>query len=98
MNKAKEIILVSHKLSPNIYIEKFKINKKLDFERGDVEYCLQLTLETRIQKTNTICKKKNIALDTKISQLIQSPNTYPIETLGILVTSHQQTDNSSTYK
>ena len=32
----------------SIHIENFKINKKLDFERGDAEYYLQLTSKTKI--------------------------------------------------
>ena len=47
-NKLTEKYL--HWLTPgtNIYIENFKINKKLDFERGDAEYYLQLTSKTKI--------------------------------------------------
>lgn len=82
-------LLPSFQPETSVCLEKFKIRNKSQFERGDAEYYLQLTADTKITPIQPVCMQQRLILDTKISQLVQSPKTYPIASLGVLVPSYK---------
>ncbi|XP_059072841.1 uncharacterized protein LOC131873684 isoform X1 [Cryptomeria japonica] len=77
----------------SVRLTKFTVKKKSQYERGDADYCIQLTAKTTIESIDKVCKKQKLTPDTTISQLIHSPNNYSIGTLGVLVASQNQEPN-----
>ncbi|XP_059065484.1 uncharacterized protein LOC131053841 [Cryptomeria japonica] len=77
----------------SVRLTKFTVKKKSQYERGDVDYCIQLTAKTTIESIDKVCKQQKLTPDTTISQLIHSPNNYSIGTLVVLVASQNQEPN-----
>jgi hypothetical protein len=69
-----------------ISITNFNILSKTVYDRGDCDRIISLNETSIVEKVPTICSEYRFVPDTTINQLAQSNDTYPIKTIGAVVT------------
>ncbi|GLJ39672.1 hypothetical protein SUGI_0811020, partial [Cryptomeria japonica] len=74
----------------SVRLTNFIIKKKSQYERGDADSCFQLTAKTTIECIGKVCKQRKLTPNKTIAQLIDSPNTYSIGSLVVLVVGYTE--------
>jgi hypothetical protein len=69
-----------------ISITNFNILPKTVYDRGDCDRIISLNETSIVEKILAICSEYHFVSDTTINQLAQSKDTYPIRTIGAVVT------------
>lgn len=57
-------------LGASVRIKGFSLRKKTQYERGDADFCIQLTSQTAVETIDQVCSHQKLMLDTRICQLI----------------------------
>ena len=73
----------------SVRIKYFYLKKKMQYKRGDADYYIQLTVQSTVETIDQVCSYQKLIPNTRICQLIQSPNSYSIGTLGVIVVAHK---------
>jgi len=69
-----------------ISITNFNIFPKTVYDRGDCDWIISLNETSIVEKIPAICSEYHFVPDTTINQLAQRNDTYPITTIGVVVT------------
>ncbi|XP_059065529.1 uncharacterized protein LOC131857281 [Cryptomeria japonica] len=89
-NKLIDMFLSQLLPGASVCLTNFIIKKKSQYKRGDVDYCLQLNTKTTIECIGKVYKQCKLTPHRTIAQLIDSPNTYSIGSLAILVAGYTE--------
>lgn len=54
----------------SVCIKSFSLKKKTQYERGDPNYCIQLTTQTSVETIDQLCTHQKLMPNTQICQLI----------------------------
>ncbi|XP_059069913.1 uncharacterized protein LOC131041407 isoform X1 [Cryptomeria japonica] len=89
-NKLIDTFLSQLLPTASVRLTNFIIKKKSQYERGDADSCLQLTAKITIECIVKVYKQRKLTPDRTIAQLIDSPNTYSIGSLAVLVAGYTE--------